>query len=137
VFISHAPDTDDYVNTILRKGLMGKGYNVQTPADFVADHASDENIIKMFMLSRYVMILFSAEYDHNCSELQYAYNKVNETNCNCLIPVKCGGVIPAKLERITYADCDNDDVVSRVEQAIGMCVVVVYPSMLYVIIAYR
>ena len=121
LFISHAQDTDDFVNTALRKGLMEKGYRVQTPADFVAGHASDINIINAFMSSRYVMIMFSAEYDHNCSELRYAYNKVDETNYNCLIPVKCGGVIPAKLERITYADYDNDDVVSRVEQTIGMC----------------
>ncbi|XP_065909777.1 uncharacterized protein [Dysidea avara] len=119
VFISHTQDTDDYVNTVLKKGLEGKGYRVQTPVDFVAGHVSDENIINTFKYSRYVMILFSAAYDHNCSELQYAYNKVDETKYNCLIPVKCGGVIPAKLERITYADYDNDDVVSRVEQTIG------------------
>jgi len=132
VFISHAQDTDDYVNTILKKDLMRKGYHVQAPFDFIAGYVSDKNIINAFMVSRYVMILFSAAYDHNCSELQFAYNKVDETNYNCLIPVKCGGVIPTKLQRITYADWDDDDVVSRVEQAIGMYLVNVY--MLYVII---
>ena len=122
VFISHAQDNENYVNTVLKKGLVEKGYRVQTPVDFVAGHVSDKNIINAFKYSRYVMILFSAAYDHNCSELQYAYNKVDETRYNCLIPVKCGGVIPAKLERITYADYDNDDVVSRVEQTIGIII---------------
>jgi len=132
VFISHAQDTDDYVSTVLKKGLMRKGYRVQTPAEFVAGCASNDNIINAFMITRYVMILFSATYDHNCSELQFAYNKVDDTHYNCLIPIKCGGVIPTKLQRITYADWDDDDVVSRVEQTIGMCLVDVY--MLYVII---
>jgi len=125
MFISHAQDTDDYVNTVLKKSLMGKGYRVQTPVDFVAGYASDKNIINALMVSRYVMILFSAAYDHDCSELQFAYNKVDETHYNCLIPVKCGGAIPAKLQRITYADWDDNDVVSRVEQTIGMCLVLI------------
>jgi len=132
VFISHVQDTDDYVNTVLKKGLKEKHYCVKTSNDFVVGNASHEHIIEP---SRYVMILFSAAYDHNSSELQCAYNKVDETHYNCLIPVKCGGVIPTKLQRITYADWDDDDVVSRVEQTIGMCLVNVY--MLYVIISYR
>ena len=108
------------MKTKLKRGLMEIGYHVQTPADYVVGCTSD-NIIAAFNTSRYVMILFSAAYDHHCSELQYAYNKVNEIHCNCLIPVKCGGKIPRKLERITYANYETDDVISRVEQTIGMC----------------
>jgi len=123
VFISHTQDTEDYVKTTLKSRLMEKGYRVQTPIDYVVGNTSD-NIIDAFTVSRYVMILFSAAYDHHCSELQYAYNKVNEMHCNCLIPVKCGGTIPKKLQRITYADSENGDIIYRVEQTIGMSAVV-------------
>jgi len=119
VFISHTQDTEDYVKTTLKSGLMEKGYRVQTPVDFVVGNTSDD-IINVFTTSRYVMILFSAAYDHHCPELQYAYNKVNETHSNCLIPVKCGGSVPKKLQHITYADYDDGDIICRVEQAIGM-----------------
>ncbi|XP_065883052.1 uncharacterized protein [Dysidea avara] len=118
VFISHTQDTEDYVKTILKSGLMEKGYRVQTPVDYVVGHTTDD-IMKAFTTSRYIIILFSASYDHHCLELQYAYNKVSKTHCNCLIPMKCGGVIPKKLQCITYADYDNDEVITRVEQTIG------------------
>ena len=121
VLISHAQDTEDYVNAVLKRGLTEKGYLVQTSANYVVGCTSD-NIIAAFNTSRYVMILFSAAYDHHCSELQYAYSKVNETHCNCLIPVKCGGNIPRKLERITYANYEDDEIISRVEKTVGMCV---------------
>ena len=119
MFISHTQDTEDYVKTILKSGLMEKGYRVQTPVDYVVGHTTDD-IMKAFTTSRYIIILFSASYDHHCLELQYAYNKVSKTHCNCLIPMKCGGVIPKKLQCITYADYDNDEVITRVEQTIGM-----------------
>ena len=118
-FVSHATDTEEYTEQVIRKGLQKKGYRVQTPADFMAGHATDESIIDAYNASRYIIILFSPQYSHNCSELIYAYNKLEKTRTNCLIPVMCGAMVPETLKHVTYADSEVDDVVSRVSATIG------------------
>ena len=118
-FVSHATDTEDFAEQVMRRGLKERGYKVQTPGDFMAGHTTDENIIDAYSASRYVVILFSEKYSHNCSELIYAYNKLEMTRTNCIIPVMCGATVPETLKHVTYADSEVDDVVSRVALTIG------------------
>jgi len=110
---------------VIKRGLTEKGYKVQTPGDFLAGQATDENITHTYNISRYIVILFSQEYSHNCTDLIYAYNKMKMTRTNCLIPVMCGAMVPETLKYITYADSEVDDVVTRVETTIGKIVTIV------------
>ena len=93
------------------------------PGDFMAGHSIDDNIINAYTASRFIVILFSERYSHNSSELTYAYNKLEMTRTNCLIPVMCGAMVPETLKHVTYADSEVDDVVDRVAVTIGkvMC----------------
>ena len=118
-FVSHAPDTEEFAEQVVRRGLKERGYRVQTPGDFMAGHTTDESIIDAYTTSRYIVILFSEKYSHNCSELIYAYNKLETTRTNCLIPVMCGAMVPETLKHVTYADFEMDDVVDRVALTIG------------------
>ena len=122
-FVSHATDTEEFAEQVMRKGLNERGYKVQMPSDFMAGHSIDDNIIDAYTASRYVVILFSEKYSHNSSALTYAYNKLEMTRTNCLIPVMCGAMVPETLQHVTYADSEVDDVVDRVAVTIGkvMC----------------
>lgn len=123
MFVSHASDAEEFAELVIRKGLKERGYKVKTPGDFTAGHSTDENIIDAYNSSRYIVILFSEQYNHNCSELVYAYNKLEMTRTNCLIPVMCGAMVPEALKHVTYADYEVDDVVDRVAATIGKVVV--------------
>ena len=119
VFLSHATDTEEFAEQVVRRGLKERGYKEKTPGDFTAGHTTDENIIDAYAASRYIVILFSEKYGLNSSELIYAYNKLEKTKTNCLIPVMCGATVPETLQHITYADSEVDNVVSRVALTIG------------------
>ena len=122
VFLSHATDTEEFAEQVVRRGLKERGYKVKTPGDFTAGHTTDDNIIDAYAASRYIVILFSEKYGLNSSELIYAYNKLENTKTNCLIPVMCGATVPETLQHITYADSEVDNVVSRVAITIGKTV---------------
>ena len=119
VFVSYATDTEEFAEQVVRRGLKERDYKVKTPGDFMPGYTIDENIIDAYAASRYVVILFSEKYGLNSSELIYAYNKLEMTKTNCLIPVMCGATVPETLRHITYADFEKDDVVSRVAATIG------------------
>ena len=121
-FVSHATDAEEFAELVIRKGLKERGYKVQMPGDFMAGNSTDENIIDAYTASRYIVILFSEKYSHNCSELIYAYNKLEMTRTNCVIPVMCGAMVPETLKHVTYADSEVDDVVDRVAITIGKVV---------------
>ena len=127
-FLSHATDTEEFAEQVMRRGLKERGYKVKTPGDFIPGHTTDENIIDAYAASRYVVILFSEKYGLNSSELVYAYNKLEMTKTNCLIPVMCGATVPETLQHITYANSDVDDVVSRVALTIGKVVYLLLTS---------
>ena len=129
--MSHATDTEEFAEQVMRRGLKERGYTVQMPGDFTAGHPTDENIIDAYTASRYIVILFSENYSHNCSELIYAYNKLEMTRTNCLIPVMCGAMVPETLKHVTYADSEVDDVVGRVAVTIGKVVYCMYESIKY------
>ena len=128
VFISYASDAEEFAELVVRKGLKERGYKVQTPNNFTPGYATDENIIDAYNSSRYIVILFSELYSHNCSELIYAYNKLEMTRTNCLIPVMRGAMVPERLKHVTYADSEVDDVVDRVAATIGEMIAHVSPS---------
>ena len=119
VFVSYASDTEEFAEQVMRRGLTERGYKVQTPINFIAGYTTDQSIINAYSVSRYIVILFSEEYSHDCLQLIYAYNKLERTKTNCVIPVMCGAVVPKKLKHVTYADFEVDDVVDRVAVTIG------------------